>query len=217
MGTFPKSSLRMMKWNVGRYHSFFDICLCCTPILNVRGQPPEHVSILWSPNWSTRLANDYQQCLGCIGPWSLELLFVYVCVCVCLCLCCICSLYIFIYILCMHLTDYLRPNVAWPRDVVQSPPLNATHRHRSASHPIDALCTITQCSITKWCTPISNAYNAHCTFVLVPFLVFHSNWQPVPPHKFTVHYYTAMARRTIPLCKVYQCNEHYPSLSSSCM
>ena len=159
---------------------------------------------LWAP-----------KCHQALG-WSLELLFVYVCVCVYLCLCCICSLYIFIYILCMLVTDYLRPNVAWPRDVVQSPPLNATHRHRSASHPINALCTITQCSITKWCTPISNAYNAHCTFVLVPFLVFHSNWQPVPPHKFTVHYYTAMARRTIPLCKVYQCNEHNPSLSSSC-
>ena len=93
-----------MKWNVGRYHPLFDICLCCTPILNVRGQPPEHVSILWSPNWSTRLANDYQQCLGCIGPlsmfclwlimgWSLELLFVYVCVCVVFVVCTFSSIF----------------------------------------------------------------------------------------------------------------------------
>ena len=44
-------NLRTMKWNVGRYHPIFDICLCCTSIPNVRGQPPKqtclHFMIAW--------------------------------------------------------------------------------------------------------------------------------------------------------------------------
>ena len=52
-------------------------------------------------------------------------------------------------------TDYQAPNVPWPRDVVQSPPLNHTHRHRSAQ---SALCTV---KLMAQCKVHSEVHNMH--------------------------------------------------------
>ena len=69
-------NLRTMKWNVGRYHPIFDICLCCTSIPNVRGQPPKqtclHFMIAWPQlvhqpcDWISAM-----QCFWSIAPLSM--------------------------------------------------------------------------------------------------------------------------------------------------